>query len=114
MKNKIAKPKYKVFTNSKNEIIAVSTYAGKTVKGVAKCDPRDSFDKSKGEQLAIARCAAKIAEKRRKRAERKVAEAKRLVDEAQAYLERMNSYFSDAVVRETVAGDDLKTIEGSL
>ena len=47
MKNKIAKPKYKVFTNSKNEIIAVSTYAGKTVKGVAKCDPRDSFDKSK-------------------------------------------------------------------
>lgn len=60
MKNKIAKPKYKVFTNSKNEIIAVSTYAGKTVKGVAKCDPRDSFDKSKGEQLAIARCAAKL------------------------------------------------------
>ena len=36
------------------------------------------------------------------------------VDEAQAYLERMNSYFSDAVVRETVAGDDLKKIEGSL
>lgn len=114
MRNKIAKPKYKVFTNSKNEIIAVSTYAGKTVKGVAKCDPRDSFDKATGEQLAIARCAAKIAEKRRKRAERKVAEAKILVDEAQAYLDRMNSYFSDAVIRENVANDDLGKMEASL
>ena len=114
MKNKIAKPKYKVFTNSKNETIAVSTYAGKTVKGVAKCDPRDSFDKATGEKLAIARCAAKIAEKRRKRAERKVAEAKILVDEAQAYLDRMNSYFSDAVIRENFANEDLGNIEASL
>lgn len=114
MKNKIVKPKYKVFTNNKNEIIAVSTYAGKTVKGIAKCNPSDSFDKDKGEQLAIARCAAKIAEKRRKRAERKVVEAKCLFDEAQAYLDRMNSYFSDAVIRETIANEDLEKIESSL
>ena len=39
--------KYKYFTyydkNGKKTISAVSTYAGKTVKGYAKCDPRDNF-----------------------------------------------------------------------
>ena len=32
--------KYKYYTAG-NKVIAVSTYAGKTVKGVAKCDPKD-------------------------------------------------------------------------
>ena len=58
--------------------------------------------------------AAKIAEKRRKRAERKVAEAKILANKAQAYLDRMNSYFSDAVIRENFANEDLGNIEASL
>ena len=45
-------------------VVAISTYAGKTVKGYAKCHPDDTWDWEKGKALAIARCAEKIAAKR--------------------------------------------------
>ena len=57
--------KYKFFvTPDQSKIIAVSTYAGKTVKGVAKRDPRDSFDLDFGKELAAARCAARCSRPR--------------------------------------------------
>ena len=88
--------KYKIFTNSVNDVIAVSTYAGKTVKGIAKCDPRDTFDIDKGVEIAEARCAKKVADKRLARARKKYAEAKRMLSEAESYLDRMSDYVSDA------------------
>lgn len=88
--------KYKIFTNSANDVIAVSTYAGKTVKGIAKCDPRDTFDMDKGVEIAEARCAKKVADKRLTRARKKYAEAKRMLSEAESYLDRMSDYVSDA------------------
>lgn len=51
-----------------NKVIAISTYACKTVKGVAKCDPVDNFDLEKGKKLAAARCNEKVAKLRLKRA----------------------------------------------
>ena len=87
--------KYKIIVNG-TKIIAISTYAGKTVKGVAKADPRDKFDESVGKKLAIARCAAKIAKKRQKRAERKIAEAQRQLDAAKAHYDKMAQYLADA------------------
>jgi len=51
-----------------NKVIAISTYCGRTVRGVAKCHPNDVFDEEIGKQLAAARCGKKIAEKRYKRA----------------------------------------------
>ena len=56
--------RYKYYTNNKDVVVAVSSYAGKTVRGVAKCDPRDTFDIEKGKELAAARCNEKIAEKK--------------------------------------------------
>ena len=92
--------KYK-FYKFKNEnggttISAVSTYAGRTVKGYAKCDPRDNFDVEKGKELAAARCNLKIAEKRRDRASKKYMEAVRQADEAAKYFDKMKQYFMDA------------------
>ena len=92
--------KYK-FYQFKNEnggttISAVSTYAGRTVKGYAKCDPRDNFNVEKGKELAAARCNLKIAEKRRDRASKKYLEATQAVIEANAYFEKMKQYFMDA------------------
>ena len=55
--------RYKYYTNNKDVVVAVSSYAGKTVRGVAKCDPRDTFDIEKGKELAAARCNEKIAYK---------------------------------------------------
>lgn len=85
--------KYKFYTNG-SRVIAVSTYAGKTVRGVAVCHAGDAFSLEKGKKLAALRCAEKIAKKRVARANRKVDEA--YVD-AEAYLDKMVDYKDDAL-----------------
>lgn len=77
-------------------VVAISTYAGKNVKGYAKMHPGDEFNWEKGRDLAIARCNAKIADKRHKRAQKKLAEAQVLMAEAAKYLADMTAYCSDA------------------
>ena len=59
-------PKYSYFTNGKDTVVAVASYAGKRVRGVAKCSEMDEFDLAKGEKLAAARCNLKIAKMRDK------------------------------------------------
>ena len=76
--------------------IVVSSYAGKTVKGVSKVAPNDEFDLEKGLALAKARCDQKVAVKRCKRADKKLAEAKALFYAAKEYYERMADYYSDS------------------
>ena len=56
--------KYNFYTDGKTKVVAVSTYAGKVVRGVAKCDVNDTFSLEKGKELAAARCNEKIAKKR--------------------------------------------------
>ena len=57
-------PKYKYFTNGENMVVAVSSYKGRTIRGVAKCSEEDEFDLETGKKLAAARCAMKIAKAR--------------------------------------------------
>ena len=78
------------------EVIAIGEYLGKTVKGIAKCDPRDTFDVSVGEELAARRCNYKIAEKRVENATLKVEEAQKALSEAQTKLEKALSYQAHA------------------
>ncbi len=85
------------FAYGPNKVVAISSFAGKTVRGVAKCAPNDEFNKELGEELAVARCAAKIAEKRLKRAEMKLDEAHALLEMAQAYVDDMTDYHANAV-----------------
>ena len=75
-----------------NKVIALSTYAGKTVRGVAKCAPGDEFDVERGKDLATARCAYKIALKRQKRARMKCDEALDILSEAEAFYKQMRDY----------------------
>lgn len=88
-------------------IVAVSTYAGKTVKGYAKLDPRDEFDYDKGKNLAIARCNVKVAAKRLNRADRKVNEAKAQVHAAMQHLNKMIAYQSDSATALETANKNL-------
>ena len=87
--------KYRYYTNGQR-VIAVSTYAGKTVRGVAACDPNDTFSMEKGKELAAARCALKIANKRLNRAIRKENEANEAFLQAERHLDKMTAYASDA------------------
>ena len=91
----IKNPSYRIY-ETPNKVIAVSSFAGQTVRGVAKCNPADEFDVEKGAALAAARCGLKIAEKRVKRAYSKVDEAKANVDAAIKHLSEMLKYQSDA------------------
>ena len=76
--------------------VAISTYAGKKVKGFAKLDPKDEFNWEAGRDLAIARCNAKIAKKRKARAVKKLAEAEEILAMAQAHYDDMVDYLANS------------------
>lgn len=89
--------KYRFYTNG-NRVIAVSTYCGKTVRGVAVCHPDDNFDIEIGKRIAAARCNEKIAEKRLARASNKANEAGLDVIRAQQHQKEMQAYYNDAYI----------------
>ena len=86
-----------------NKVIALSTYAGKVVRGIAKCSPQDEFDVDYGMKLAAARCNLKVAQKRLKRADKTYTAASKALrlaerdcDFAVDYWERSNKELLDA------------------
>lgn len=91
-------------------IAAVSSFAGKPVKGYADCHPNDEFDREYGYALAAARCAEKIAAKRCNRAYNKVDEAKALVNAAMAHLQKMMQYEADAEASYNIASYELAAV----
>ena len=103
--------KYKFYITPDNKTIAISTYAGKTVRGVAKTDPRDTFDAEYGKELAAARCALKIAKRREKRANKQVQKAADQMALAYANLEKMRRYRDDSVVAVNEALFNLMDVE---
>ena len=105
--------KYKYFIHG-NQVVAVSTYAGKTVRGVANCHPSDTYDLNLGKELAAARCNDKIANKRLKRADRRVKEAYQALADAQRHYEEMRRYRDDAYRGTIKSADHLKKIHREL
>ena len=103
----IKNPIYRVY-ETPTQVIAVSSFAGKTVRGVAKCNPADNFDSEKGVALATVRCGVKIAEKRVKRAYNKVDEAKAAVEAATEHLAEMMRYQADSEAKLNVAQFELE------
>ena len=87
---------YKIYSDGKSTIIATATYAGKTVRGVAKCDPQDEFDYEKGATLAVVRCALKIAKKRLKRSKERLHNATTTLDWATKYLNESKEFVESA------------------
>lgn len=88
--------KYKFYTDGEKKVIAVSSYAGQTVRGTAICHDDDKFDLEKGKQIAAARCAKRIAKKRINRAFDKVEQAWSASVEADMRLNKMQQYQRDA------------------
>lgn len=99
---------YRYFVG-KNEVIALSSFAKRSVRGKAKCHPGDEFDVEIGKKLAGLRCGLKIANKRAQCAAKKVALAEANFAKAKAELNAMYNYHADALdeVREmTIALND--------
>ena len=113
MRYSLEKYKYYQYKNENGgtTIAAASTYAGKTVKGYAKCDPNETFDEAKGKELAAARCNHKISAKRVARAAKKYLDATMAMQDAQVHLDAMRQYYMDAVDQFDEAVAELADLE---
>ena len=96
------------------KIVALASYAGKPVRGIAKLNPTDEYNFGSGMELAAARCNLKIAEKRQARATAKYNEAMAKLYEASEYLEAMKHYYRDSTDALEIAQNDLNEILSSL
>ena len=105
--------KYKFYV-TKNKVIAVSTYAGKTVRGVAICADSDNFDLEKGKRLAAARCNAKVAEKRLHNAEAYYKEFTKYMTDIDAEFRDVCKYQADAYERYLQAKNEVENLILSL
>ena len=106
--------KYKFVNHSNREVIAISTYAGKTVRGVAKLTPGDTFDETTGKELAAARCNEKIARKRLARAAKKIKEAERAYQKEIAWYNRMVDYYNDSAQAVKDAQNEVARLEATM
>ena len=106
--------KYKFFTTESGKTVAVSTYAGKTVRGVAKCDTRDTFSQEKGQELAAARCAQKVAKKRLRRALAKYNEALEQQEKADKFVTEMAGYLASANAEIVEAENTVRRLEATM
>lgn len=105
--------KYATYTDSKGRktILAISTYAGKTVKGKAVCNPNDIFNLSTGKNLARARCNVKVATKRRKAITQKYWQAIEELKRAKRRMDKMAKVLSEVSEAEDAAYNELKKLE---
>ena len=90
-------PKYRYYTNGENVVVAVASYKGRTIRGVAKCSEQDEFDLETGKKLAAARCAMKIAKKRVKYAKREEEHWQRMIAFETECLTKAEDRYSDAI-----------------
>lgn len=81
------------------DVIATTTYCGKPVRAVAKCNPEDEYDRQFGEALALARLNLKVAKKRRARSYEKMYAAADAHREALDFYYEMRNY-NDAAIQE--------------
>lgn len=95
MRKKFSPDMYR-YVDTGNTVIAISSYAGKTVKGIAKCDPKDEFNLESGKKLAAARCNAKVCKKRMQRANNLYAVIAKTAKYWLIELEKASRYAEDA------------------
>ena len=93
------------------KIIAVSTYAGKVVRGVAICADNDEFSAAAGKEIAAARCNVKVCRKRKNRALQKYNEAYANFVKARRELDAMSQYLTDSSKMLSEAEIELTAIE---
>lgn len=106
--------RYQTYLAGEKKIIVVSRYAGKVVRGVAKCAPGDAFDMQKGEKLARLRCDEKISEKRVARSREAYEDACKALIKAQARVAAMKEYMDDAAAEYAEVQTELAAVEASM
>lgn len=106
--------RYQTYLAGEKKIIVVSRYAGKVVRGVAKCSPGDTYNVEKGEKLARLRCDEKISEKRVARSQEAYADAVANLAKAQKRVEAMKQYMDDAAAEYADVKAELAKLTASM
>ena len=96
------------------KVIVLSKYAGKDVRGIAKCSPNDKFNVEVGRELATLRCDEKVAWKRYQRAQKKVAEAREEARLATNWLAEMEDYLTRSMTEYNDVANKLHDFEANL
>ena len=106
---------YQYYVDEKNRmVIAVCRYAGRNVRGTAKCSPDDEFDLELGKTLAKARCEEKKAKIKIQNASAKYMAAADEFQKAKRQLNKMRTYFMDAVDQHDDAVEAVNTITNEI
>ena len=84
--------RYNIYEDGKGKVIVVSHYAGRSVKGIAKCSPHDTYDQAAGVELARARCDLKIAEKKLENAQFKRAALEQILSDVMEAVNEIRMY----------------------
>ena len=106
--------RYNTYTNGVDKVIVTSTYAGKTVRGIAKCSSEDKFDLEIGKKLAKARCDEKVAFKRMRSAQRRLVHTRQVVSDILVYLHKVEEYETDAHMAWVFARNERENLEKTL
>lgn len=91
---------YSIFdkeTGKEIGVVCTATYAGKTVRGISKCNPVDVFDYEKGKDLATARCYERIMYKRALAMERKLQHLDEEIARLEKYRKSEEEYYDSIV-----------------
>lgn len=98
--------RYRVYQN-KNQVIVITHYRSKSIKGVAKCSPEDEFDLERGTAIAKCRCDLKLMNKKQDDDAKQYIELQRIRNEINDKLETIYDRFTTRV-------DDMDNINGLL
>lgn len=95
-------------------VIALTTYRGKVVKGVAKCMESDDFSLEKGKELAAARCDLKVCHKRMRRLYGKTNEVFKNLENTGRMFDKMKTSLDKSIEEYINSSNRLDDIEKSL
>jgi flagellar motility protein MotE (MotC chaperone) len=98
---------YKYYYLENGDVIALSHFAGKTVKATAYLKDGDTYNREIGEKVAAAKCNEKIAGLRYRRAVRMVNEAVAAYEKAKRELDNMIEYRERSYGEWNTAQDEL-------
>ena len=88
--------RYRVYQN-KNQVIVITHYRGKSIKGVAKCSPEDEFDLERGIKIAKCRCDLKLMNKKQDDDAKQYVELQGIRNEINDKLETIYDRFTTRV-----------------
>lgn len=103
------------YSFGENKVVCISHFAGRPVRGIAKCDPsQDVFNEETGCTLARLRCDYKVALKKVNRATKKFHDALEAMNNAEQEAMKMKQYLDDAIDQLNAAGYHLQEFENML